>query len=144
MRSRSRWAIAGLSAAALVVALSACGPDDSTVPVGASATATAPAGPQLIDCVTHKPVVRPDRIAFACADMGLTVDGITWTSWGPDKAEGDGTEHRNLCEPNCAAGKYVTEPAHVVLTQVNQDGLFTRGSATGSDGKPAEFPMMTR
>jgi hypothetical protein len=100
-------------------------------------------GPKLIDCGSHQPVVKPNNIIFACADAGLVVDDIHWSSWGPDVAEGDGTEHRNLCQPNCAEGTFVTSPAHVVLTDVNADGLFTKGTAT-TDDRTDTYPMPTR
>jgi hypothetical protein len=52
------------------------------------------------------PVVRPRRIVLTCADAGLIVQTIHWTSWGHRIAKGRGTVRYNDCDPFCAGGHY--------------------------------------
>ncbi|MFE3056494.1 hypothetical protein [Nocardia sp. NPDC059239] len=102
---------------------------------GAKAT-----GPVVNDCITNKADVQPAAMVLACGDGGLSVRDITWSSWGPGTAEGDGTEYRRVCQPSCAAGNTATGTTHITLRNL-QDGYFTEAAITDLDGKPETWPV---
>ena len=68
----------------------------ATMALPATASA-APAGTTtVIDCA-GKGVARPTSITLTCADGGVSVNKITWSSWHPDQAEGKGVLSWNTC-----------------------------------------------
>ncbi|NUR84434.1 MAG: hypothetical protein HOY71_10150 [Nonomuraea sp.] len=88
-----------------------------------SPAASAAARPTLADCA-GKPQVRPKQIILACADAGDVLHKLKWTSWSGRTARATGVESVNTCEPNCAAGHFVT---HRVKVTLRGDGKrFTR------------------
>ncbi|MGY2063509.1 hypothetical protein ACW9HQ_52165, partial [Nocardia gipuzkoensis] len=54
------------------------------------------------DCGSQRQT-RPASITITCADANHSISDISWSSWTGDSARGSGTEHRNRCEPSCAA-----------------------------------------
>jgi hypothetical protein len=58
--------------------------------------------------------VRPHTAPIS-RDSSLALSAMSWTSWG-DRATGTGVATINLCDPYCAAGKYVNIPVTVELT----------------------------
>ncbi|MRH88562.1 hypothetical protein GFY24_14090 [Nocardia sp. SYP-A9097] len=119
-------AIAALAAAfAPSVVVHAAGPD-----------------PVVYDCTrtADKAVQRPSNMLLACGDGGLWVKDITWTSWGPDTAEGEGTQSRRVCVPNCAAGGVATAPTHITLRDI-EDNRFRQALISDLNGKPETWPL---
>jgi hypothetical protein len=55
---------------------------------------------------------------ITCADAGLGVEHLTWSAWAATTAAGQGSLWLNLCQPNCADGKYGHYPVKVTLTDV--------------------------
>ena len=86
---------------------------------------------------THK----PELIFFTCADGGLYVEKIKWSTWTEEGATGSGIFSENLCEPSCAEGQRVEAPVNLRLTNLTEQNgkyyLRTLDIST-SDGK--EFP----
>jgi hypothetical protein len=86
---------------------------------------------------THK----PELIFFTCADGGLYVEKIKWSTWSKEGATGLGIFSENLCEPNCAEGKRVSAPVNLTLSNLTEQNgkyyLRTLDIST-SDGK--DFP----
>ena len=68
----------------------------------------------VLDC-NFKPVVAPSAFIIACADAGIGVRDLHWTSWTPTLASGYGTFWENDCTPNCAAGHFHYYPSLEVL-----------------------------
>jgi hypothetical protein len=52
---------------------------------------------------------RPGSFAYNCDTTGV-MEGMTWTSWGPDGAFGTGTDSSVECQPNCAEGARLSNP----------------------------------
>ncbi len=130
-----------LLAAAAMILTGGCGSESN----GATLTAHTAGVPQVIDCPFNQAVTRPDKLILACADLGAVVEQITWSSWGPEGAEGDGTERDNLCDPNCAAGNMVTKPVHVVLSGLIQPGnVFTQATTVDAEGQQLVRPLTKR
>lgn len=118
----------------------------TVIAVASAALASAPfagaegTSPVVNDCINGRTEVQPDSMVLACGDGGLSVRDITWSSWGPDTAEGDGTEYRRVCEPSCAAGHLATVSTHITLRAL-RDGYFTEAAITDPTGKPETWPV---
>jgi hypothetical protein len=68
----------------------------------------------VLDC-SFKPVVAPSTFIITCADAGIGVQHLHWTSWTPKLAGGYGTFWENDCTPNCAGGHFHYYPSLEVL-----------------------------
>jgi len=61
--------------------------------------------------------IKPTSITEYCADAGVGVSNIQWSSWTHSGATGTGNFYINSCDPNCASGKvYTTANAIVTLS----------------------------
>jgi len=69
-----------------------------------------------------KPTVKPAQVVLACADAGLGVRGLRWLGWGEPTAAGLGTAFANDCTPTCAAGRFHTYRAVLLLSGTQQCG----------------------
>ncbi|HUH70693.1 MAG TPA: hypothetical protein VLZ05_18575 [Mycobacterium sp.] len=60
------------------------------------------------------PVERPKKLnILGCASVAVALQDMSWTSWGPQGADGSGTAVFKICDPNCAAGYQLTDPVVV-------------------------------
>ena len=84
-----------------------------TATAAAAATAKAPTY-VLLNC-SLKPVVAPSNYVLTCADDGIGLQQVHWTSWTSHLASAYATFYENTCTPNCAAGKIIDYPALVTL-----------------------------
>jgi len=82
----------------------------------ASISTQSSSGPIYVSACGYGENQKPDGITLACADGGISVDGMKWNSWGGDSAAGTGIFHRNLCEPSCADGTYIEVPVKVTVS----------------------------
>jgi hypothetical protein len=92
------------------------------------------------DCETAQ--YKPESITITCADGGIFVEMIQWSSWSQDGAAGTGIFSENLCQPNCAEGKRVTAAVNLTLSNLTKqnDKYYLRTlDITTSDGK--DFPL---
>jgi len=102
---------------------------------------SAPTPEQILtwDCETAE--YKPESITLTCADGGMYVEKIQWSTWGKGGATGKGIYSENLCQPNCAEGKRVTAPVDITLSNLTKqnDKYYLRTlDITTSDGK--DFP----
>ena len=85
---------------------------------------------------------KPELIFLTCADGGLYVEKIKWSTWTKDGATGGGIFSENLCEPSCAEGQRVEAPVSLRLsnlTEQNGKFYFRTLDISTSDGK--DFPQ---
>ena len=82
---------------------------------GASQPASART-PSVLTC-SGKVVMRPTSYVLACADANTYFDSIKWTTWGKTTATATATFVQNNCEPDCAAGKFISYPATLKLSK---------------------------
>lgn len=68
------------------------------------------------DC--EYPAYKPETIMIYCGDGGAYISKIKWNSWSQSGASGTGEYFRNLCEPDCAAGKIVHAGVEVRLSDL--------------------------
>ncbi|MGO9928225.1 MAG: hypothetical protein ACLPLP_19400 [Mycobacterium sp.] len=60
------------------------------------------------------PVARPKKLnVLGCASVAVALQDMSWSSWGPQGADGTGTAVFKMCDPNCAAGYHLTDPVVV-------------------------------
>jgi hypothetical protein len=60
---------------------------------------------------------KPTTIIKFCADAGVGVGAIEWSSWSADGATGEGKYEINDCIPTCVAGKLHSADVTVVLSK---------------------------
>jgi hypothetical protein len=70
------------------------------------------------DCETVE--YKPESITITCADGGIFVEKIQWSTWSKEGATGTGVYSENLCEPNCAEGRRVTAPVKLTLSNLTE------------------------
>jgi hypothetical protein len=68
----------------------------------------------VLNC-NDKPEARPGTYVLTCADGGMYLQGLHWTSWTAKLASGYGTFWENDCTPDCAAGHFHQYPALAML-----------------------------
>ena len=87
------------------------------------------------------PEHKPESITITCADGGIYVEKIKWSTWSQEGATGSGIFSENLCEPSCAEGMRVTAAAKLTLSNLTeQNGKYYLRTLdiSASDGK--DFP----
>jgi hypothetical protein len=99
--------------------------------------------PGVVAACTNPPPLtlstRPTEIVLACADDGIGVEHMTWSSWASGAAAGQGLLWENLCQPNCATGKIATYPVAVTLSAVkssSQGEYFSNLALTWQGNRP--------
>lgn len=70
------------------------------------------------DC--EYPVQKPDAITLTCADGGIYIDKIDWSSWNATGARGTGTYNVNTCDPSCADGSYLRVKVDLTLSKLEK------------------------
>jgi hypothetical protein len=60
--------------------------------------------------------VRPSTIIVACADAGIQLTHLRWSSFGGSRVHATGDYTYNDCKPDCAAGHFHSYPVRVVLS----------------------------
>ena len=148
--SKSRVAITAgavfLSAALAVVFLNGSAPepaidsDQGPIQSAVSTPADLPASKVLTwncELEDHK----PELIFLTCADGGLYVEKIKWSTWSKEGATGIGIFSENLCEPNCAEGQRVEAEVNLRLTNLTeQNGKFYLRTLDISTTNGKDFP----
>lgn len=121
LKTRTRVAVAIFASAAIIAG---AGGGEALASSGTSATTHATAGTRAATARTPRyvvlncrlrPVVAPSTYIIACADAGIGVRHLHWTSWTPKLASGYGTFWENDCKPNCAEGHFHYYPSLEVL-----------------------------
>ncbi len=91
------------------------------------------------DCETS--AYKPESITITCADGGLFVENIKWSTWSKEGASGVGTFSENLCEPSCADGKRVEAQVNLRLTNLTeQNGKYYLRTLDISTANGKDFP----
>lgn len=69
----------------------------------------------VFDCPSQPALVKPRTFIVTCADGGIQLDKLSWTSWTPSMASATGTLEENDCTPNCADGHFHAYPALIIF-----------------------------
>ena len=81
---------------------------------------------------------KPTSLTRNCADAGAGVGQIEWDTWTASGAAGVGRYAINLCDPNCAGGKWNYADVKVTLSKsVRDEGkkVLSRIDIATVDGK---------
>ena len=96
---------------------SAGAPSRVTAQPSASPTAIAPGTSFAIPgCYSRSvpPAARPTKLnVLGCASVAVALQDMSWSSWGPQGADGTGTAVFKVCDPNCAVGYQLTDQVSV-------------------------------
>jgi hypothetical protein len=111
--SASGFAVAALG---LSLGLAGCAGAATTSAAAVTRAGSAAAAPQyvVLNCM-DKAQVKPGTISLACADNGIGLTHLHWTSWTPQLASAYGTNWENDCKPSCAEGHVHNYPVVAVL-----------------------------
>ena len=132
--SRATAAVAIAAAAALGTTLLL-----NTIAPSSQPISTAVADINTWDCEYSEH--KPKAITLTCADGGLYVDEITWTTWNKTGATGTGNFYENLCEPSCAEGQRVEAQVNLRLTNLTeQSGKYYLRTLDISTANGKDFP----
>jgi hypothetical protein len=109
----SGFAVAALG---LSLGLAGCAGAATTSAAAVTRAGSAAAAPQyvVLNCM-DKAQVKPGTISLACADNGIGLTHLHWTSWTPQLASAYGTNWENDCKPSCAEGHVHNYPVVAVL-----------------------------
>ena len=84
---------------------------------------------------------KPELIYLTCADGGLYVEKIKWSTWTKVGATGVGIFSENLCDPNCAEGQRVEASVNLSLTNLTeQNGKYYLRTLDISTPDGKDFP----
>jgi hypothetical protein len=105
--------------------------DAATAPASGASVAAVTSGATapkyvLLDC-PFKGVTEPSSYILACADDGLGLESLHWTTWTSHFAGAYGTLYENDCQPSCADGHFHTYSV-----------LVTAWGSRGVKGNPSE------
>jgi hypothetical protein len=116
------------------------------VAVAPAASAADPTDTVVVNCIAN-PVIRPKQIVVTCADAGVAVTKINWTSWTANAARGTGTLTWNTCLPKtCVAGIIEKYNVRISLGRVASGpgiNVFSRMSLAFPEGGPAAAETAT-
>jgi hypothetical protein len=104
--------------------------------VVATAMAKAPAR-VLLNC-SDEGVAEPSSYIITCADAGMRLKGLHWTTWSPRFASAYGTFTENDCQPSCAAGHFRNYP--VIVTAWGSKSVAGHASERAYTEFTATFP----
>jgi hypothetical protein len=65
---------------------------------------------------------KPEEATPYCADFGVAIWDIKWSSWDATGAIGKGLYRANDCEPSCAEGTIFEAPVDLKLEDLYTDG----------------------
>jgi len=125
---------------------------EALLPVTVTKSASSVLPGVVADCTTAPPhglTARPTEIVISCADAGLGVGHLTWSSWTASSATGQGSLWLNLCKPDCADGTFAYYPVKTALSHVkdSSDGpwfgvLTITFEGTRPDSLPGTYNLM--
>ena len=149
-RRRFTTAASGFAVAALGLSLGLPGPAGAATASAAAVTraGSAAGAPQyvVLNCMDKdKPRVKPGTIYLACADNGIGLTRLHWTSWTPELASAYGTEWQNDCKPNCAEGHIRNYPVVAALWGSAAvkghpgERRYTEVTVSYANGRPAVY-----
>jgi hypothetical protein len=146
MKNRGRFTAIASGFAVAAVGLSGFLGAAATPAAAVTRAGSAPnAGHYVVLNCMDKAQVKPGTIALACADNGMGLTHLHWTSWTPELASAYGTEWQNDCKPNCAEGHIHTNPVVVMLWGSaavkghSSERRYTEATVSYKKGRPAVY-----
>ena len=64
---------------------------------------------------------KPSSITLTCADGGMYVDQLEYSSWDNSSASATGIFFSNDCDPDCASGSLISNPVTIEISGTRKD-----------------------
>ncbi len=64
---------------------------------------------------------KPSSITLTCADGGMYIEQITYSSWDNTTATAKGIFYSNTCDPDCASGVIIPNPVEISISDTRYD-----------------------
>ena len=77
---------------------------------------------EVLSFICELVMAKPSEATPYCADFGVAIWDIKWSTWQASGATGKGTYRANDCDPNCAEGTIYSTPVDVRLDELYTDG----------------------
>lgn len=116
VKMRQHLAVAGIGVVAGSVAIIGCSGSAGNASPGQQQTV-------LVTCL-GKAEVKPANFVTSCANADVRWRNVTWTSWGTNRAVGEGQMITNICTPACDSGRFVIRDGKLVLKQPQRTRRF--------------------
>lgn len=115
------------------------------IPGAAALAASSPRNVKISDC--SKALTRPKTVTLTCADAGVVLSKLSWSSFGGSAAKAKGQIAINTCKPNCAAGATKTYPVTVTASKPKACkravSVYGRVAVTFTGAKPSNAREFT-
>jgi hypothetical protein len=86
-------------------------------------------GVSMLESCSNKLGQRPTTYVVFCADANGEFTNLTWQDWGDATAYATGIARWNDCTPNCASGKWKSEPVTLWAWRI-RGHLYTQLSSS--------------
>ena len=77
---------------------------------------------EVLSFICELVMAKPSEATPYCADFGVAILDIEWSTWQASGATGKGTYRANDCDPNCAEGTIYSTQVDVRLDELYTDG----------------------
>lgn len=108
--------------------------------------ASAPSHVKISNCGAA--LTRPKTVTLTCADAGIVLTKLKWSSFGGATAKASGKIDVNTCEPDCAAGAAKSYRVKVSASRPRscKHGLavYGRVAVTFTAAKPRNASQLSR
>ena len=99
----------------LLSTLAGCGSNETNTSTTVSDTVASDSAPVeafISDC-GYGYSQKPSSITLTCADGGMYIEQITYSSWDDTSASANGILYSNSCDPDCASGVIIPNPVEI-------------------------------
>jgi len=93
--------------------------------VGNSGSSSSGSEETFISACGYGYAQKPSQITLTCADGGMYIDQIEYSSWDNSSATATGIFFSNDCEPDCASGSLISNPVKIKISGTRQDASGT-------------------
>jgi hypothetical protein len=107
----------------LLSTLAGCGSNETNTSTTVSDTVASDSAPVeafISDC-GYGYSQKPSSITLTCADGGMYIEQITYSSWDDTSASANGILYSNSCDPDCASGVIIPNPVEISFSDTKYD-----------------------
>ena len=107
----------------LLSTLAGCGSNETNTSATVSDTVASDSAPVeafISDC-GYGYSQKPSSITLTCADGGMYIEQISYSSWDDTSASASGILYSNSCDPDCASGVLIPNPVEISISDTKYD-----------------------
>jgi len=116
--AKQNFALAQILALLAVLLISSC----TQTEVDSSESQKIIAASEVLSFECELITQRPEVATPFCADFGVAIWDIKWSTWSAEGAEGTGIYKANDCDPDCASGNIFEEQVTLKMSGLYSDG----------------------